>query len=95
MSLLTSGRFLPYNPALKDRARYLRSNPTKAEKKLWYEFLRKLTFMVYRQRPINNFIVDFYLPIHKLIIEVDGILTMKIMQFNTINKELIFCKVTN
>lgn len=72
MNLLTGGRFLPYNPALKDRARYLRSNPTKAEKKLWYEFLRKLTFMVYRQRPINNFIVDFYLPMHKLVIEVDG-----------------------
>ena len=27
---------------------------------------------VYRQRPIQNFIVDFYIPKYKLVIEIDG-----------------------
>lgn len=27
---------------------------------------------VYRQRPIDNFIVDFYVPKYKLVIEIDG-----------------------
>ena len=45
---------------------------TKAEKKLWYDYLRNFQFRVHRQRPIDNFIVDFYCPKLKLIIEVDG-----------------------
>jgi len=27
---------------------------------------------IYRQRPIENFIVDFYIPEYKLVIEIDG-----------------------
>ena len=27
---------------------------------------------IYRQRPIDNFIVDFYVPKYKLVIEIDG-----------------------
>ena len=45
---------------------------TKAEKKLWYDYLRNFQFRVHRQRPIDNFIVDFYCPKLKLIVEVDG-----------------------
>lgn len=45
---------------------------TKAEKKLWYEFLRHFKYRVLRQRPIDNYIVDFYCPTLKLIIEIDG-----------------------
>jgi hypothetical protein len=31
------------------------STMTKAEKKLWYEYLRGFHYRVHRQRPINNF----------------------------------------
>lgn len=49
----------------------MRKNPTPAEKKLW-EYLREAPLKFYRQRPIDNFIVDFYCEKIKLIIEVDG-----------------------
>jgi very-short-patch-repair endonuclease len=45
---------------------------TKAERKLWYDYLRDLSTRFYRQRPIDNFIVDFYCPSLKLVIEIDG-----------------------
>jgi very-short-patch-repair endonuclease len=63
---------LPYNSALIDRARELRKNMTAAEKKLWYGYLRTFKFKVFRQRPIDHFIVDFYCPSLKLVIEIDG-----------------------
>jgi very-short-patch-repair endonuclease len=63
--------FLPYDPKLIDRARDMRKNPTPAEKKLW-GFLKTFPFRVWRQRPIDRFIVDFYCPKLKLVIEVDG-----------------------
>ena len=30
------------------------------------------SFRIYRQRPIDNFIVDFYIPTLKIVIEIDG-----------------------
>ncbi len=45
---------------------------TVAEKKLWYSFLKDFSFRVLRQKPINNFIVDFYCAKLQLVIEVDG-----------------------
>ena len=63
---------LPYNPALVPRAKELRKNMTSAEKKLWYGYLRNFKFRVLRQRPIDFFIVDFYCPHLKLVIEIDG-----------------------
>ena len=65
-----------YNKKLKFKARELRNNPTKAEIILWNEILRSKQFFGYRflrQRPIDQFIVDFFCPELKLIIEVDGI----------------------
>ncbi|MEM6427820.1 MAG: endonuclease domain-containing protein [Deinococcota bacterium] len=65
-------RHLPYNRKLVARAKELRRNATPAEKKLWNACLKHLDIKVYRQRPIDNFIVDFYIPRAKLVIEVDG-----------------------
>ena len=45
---------------------------TFAEKKLWYGYLRTFQHRVYRQRPIHHYIVDFYCPKLKLVIEIDG-----------------------
>jgi very-short-patch-repair endonuclease len=66
---------IPYNPKLKDLAKKLRQNMTFSEVKLWNE-LKNGKMMCYdfdRQRPIGNYIVDFYWKDLKLAIEVDGI----------------------
>jgi very-short-patch-repair endonuclease len=65
---------LPYNKGLKEFARELRSNMTEAETTLWLK-LRKRQFsngQFYRQRIIGNYIVDFYCPERKLVIEING-----------------------
>ncbi|MBI4781391.1 MAG: endonuclease domain-containing protein [Oscillatoriophycideae cyanobacterium NC_groundwater_1537_Pr4_S-0.65um_50_18] len=71
-NLNTTDFHLPYNPDLVTRAKALRENMTPAEKKLWYQYLKTFQFRVLRQRPIDHFIVDFYCPTLKLVIEVDG-----------------------
>ena len=58
----------------KELRSYLRHNPTKNEEKLW-EYLRNRKFHGYkfhRQYGIYRYIVDFYCPSLKLVIEVDG-----------------------
>ena len=72
MNLRRSRNHLPYNPELVIRAKKLRKNMTVAEKKLWYGYLRIFPHRVYRQRPIHHYIIDFYCPKLKLVIEVDG-----------------------
>ncbi len=74
MSIVQLNNRLPYNFKLKERTRELRKNMTEPEKKIWFWFLRKISntkFRIYKQRPIQNFIVDFYVPKFKLIIEID------------------------
>jgi len=61
-----------YNPDLKSKARELRNNMTAAERKLWYEYLNQLPVKAHRQKSIQNYIVDFYIPEYKLVIEIDG-----------------------
>ena len=65
---------LPYNKRLKAVARELRKNMTDAERKLWSHIRRKQIngLQFYRQFVIGNYIVDFYCPKSKLVIEVDG-----------------------
>ncbi len=64
----------PYNKNLKLPSRDLRSNMTDAEQCLWQRLRRKqiLGLQFYRQKPILNFIVDFYCPVANLVIECDG-----------------------
>ena len=63
---------LPRNPKLGDLSRNLRNTATKAERKLWFEFLRTYHPQWYRQKIVGNFILDFYCPKVKFAIEVDG-----------------------
>ena len=70
--LITTGHHLPYDPRLVQHARDLRRHMTPAERKLWYGFLSHFRYRVLRQRPIDHYIVDFYCPQLKLVIEVDG-----------------------
>ncbi|WP_414575888.1 endonuclease domain-containing protein [Anabaena sp. CCY 9402-a] len=71
-NLNSSNFHLPYNPKLVERAKELRKNMTLAEKKLWYKYLRDFQFRIFRQRPIDHFIVDFYCPTLQVVIEIDG-----------------------
>ena len=67
--------FLPYSKSLTALARENRSNPTKAERKIWNEVLRMRQFANYkflRQKPIGGYIVDFYCSELRLVIEIDG-----------------------
>jgi len=67
-------KIIPYNPKLKELARNLRNNSTKAEIILWLK-LKNSQFYGYdfhRQKPLDNYIVDFYCSELSLAIEIDG-----------------------
>ncbi|NOX65125.1 MAG: DUF559 domain-containing protein [Chlorobi bacterium] len=65
---------LPYNPKLKEYARKLRNNSTKSEVLLWNYLKSKQMkgFDFHRQKPIGNYIVDFFCSELMLAIEIDG-----------------------
>jgi very-short-patch-repair endonuclease len=65
---------LQYNKSLKHSSRELRRNMTDAERLLWSRIRGKQLkgYQFYRQKTIDNYIVDFYCPKANLIIEVDG-----------------------
>jgi very-short-patch-repair endonuclease len=63
---------LPYNPKLTQLAKQLRKQQTPAEIKLWHKFFRLVSPRVYRQRPIDEYIVDFYCHELQLVVEIDG-----------------------
>ena len=66
--------YLPYNKSLKQISRNLRNNSTLSEVLLWNELkagkLKKYKFR--RQKPLGNFVVDFYCKDLNLVIEIDG-----------------------
>ena len=64
--------FLDYNRENVDRARKLRDEMTRQERKLWYCFLRKYPIRFLRQRPVGNYILDFYCASARLAVELDG-----------------------
>ena len=64
-----------YNPKLKERARELRRNSTYTERILWKHLRGGQLFgcKFQRQKPIDDYIVDFYCSKLQLVIEIDGI----------------------
>jgi very-short-patch-repair endonuclease len=65
---------LHYDKNLKNSARQLRKNMTAGERALWSRLRGKqlLGVQFYRQKPIGDYIVDFYAPRANLVIEIDG-----------------------
>jgi very-short-patch-repair endonuclease len=65
---------LPYNKDLLLRSRELRNNMIDTERALWSKLRRKQLkgYQFYRQKIIGNYIVDFYCPKARLVVEVDG-----------------------
>ena len=63
-----------YNPRLKELARQLRNNATKSEIRLWQKLKRgqMYGYDFHRQKPIDEYIVDFFCNKLQLAIELDG-----------------------
>lgn len=71
--LMFSAFHLPYNPRLKGFSRDLRTNGEKAEAMLWKRLKAKQTGVAFnRQKPILNYIADFYCKELWLVVEIDG-----------------------
>ena len=71
---MSKRKIIPYNPKLKPLAKALRKNMTLSEVLLWNKLKQKrmLGYDFDRQRPIDDYIVDFYCKDLMLAIEVDG-----------------------
>jgi very-short-patch-repair endonuclease len=67
-------KIIPYNPKLKELARELRNNSTLSEVLLWRCLKGKqmLGYDFDRQKPMGNYIVDFFCNELMLAIEIDG-----------------------
>jgi len=75
MSFKSRRKILSYNPALKEKARQLRNDSTKTEILLW-TFLKGRQLCGYdfhRQKPIDEYVVDFFCNELMLAIEIDGV----------------------
>ena len=53
-------------------AKNLRKNMTPEEKHLWYDFLKKHDVRFQRQKPLGNYIADFFCAEACLVVEIDG-----------------------
>ena len=66
---------LPYNPALKEKAKQLRKSGNLSEVLFWNQVKNRqfLGLDFDRQKIIGNYIVDFYCKDLGIIIEIDGV----------------------
>lgn len=72
-NMLFGPNFYPYNPKLKQFSRDLRNHGQISEALLWKCLNGKKTgYLFLRQRPILNYIADFFCYELKLVIEIDG-----------------------
>jgi very-short-patch-repair endonuclease len=65
---------IPYNPKLTEKARQLRNHSTLSEVILWRELKGRQMkgYDFHRQKPLGEFIVDFFCNELMLAIEIDG-----------------------
>ena len=71
---MAQSQIIPYNPKLKELARKLRSQSTLSEVLLWRYLKNRLMcgYKFLRQKPLYEYIVDFFCPELMLAIEIDG-----------------------
>ena len=76
---------------IKPLARELRTNPTPAEDRLWQGLRRKHVGGVRfrRQHIFDRFIVDFYCPAARLVIEVDGEVHEQQQEYDALRTEFL------
>jgi very-short-patch-repair endonuclease len=67
-------KIIPYNPKLKKVARKLRKQGILSEVLLWNELKGKkmMGYDFHRQKPLKDYIVDFFCQEIMLVIEIDG-----------------------
>ena len=66
-------KIIPYTKEARRRSKELRKNTTPAETVLWERIRKKrLGITVFRQFPVLDYIVDFYIKEIGLAIEIDG-----------------------
>ena len=67
-------KHIPYNTNLKEFSKILRTNQTLGETLLWMKLQKRqvLGYQFNRQKPLGNYIVDFYCKALNLVIEIDG-----------------------
>ena len=78
-----------YNKYLRERARSLRTaSVSRAEKFLWKKILsrKQLGVGFKRQRPIGNYIVDFFSAEIKMIVEIDGSSHMNTSEYDSVRQ---------
>jgi len=67
--------YIAYNKSLIEKAKALRNQPTPMEKQFWNELRRMPSYESHpfnRQKPLGEYIVDFYCHENRLVIEIDG-----------------------
>jgi very-short-patch-repair endonuclease len=71
---MTKRKIIPYNPKLTQLAKKLRNESTQTEIYLWLKLKGKQMYGYdfHRQKPIDNYILDFFCYDLMLGIEVDG-----------------------
>ncbi|RPI18248.1 MAG: DUF559 domain-containing protein [Ignavibacteriae bacterium] len=67
-------KIIPYNPKLKEIAKKLRKQGILSEVLLWNELMNRkmMGFDFHRQKPLDEYIVDFFCNELMLVIEIDG-----------------------
>lgn len=72
--MIDRSRQLPYSALAEERARELRKNMTIGEAILWRSLKRRAIkgYDFHRQKPIGDYIVDFFCPRLMLAVEIDG-----------------------
>jgi len=76
---------------LIEHARQMRKNPTPAEAMLW-KHIRKnqlAGYKFHRQHIVGPFIVDFYCPVMRLIIEIGGDIHQQQQEYDTTRDEYL------
>ncbi|MDO4271883.1 MAG: endonuclease domain-containing protein [Candidatus Saccharibacteria bacterium] len=61
-----------YKQTNRQYAKTMRQTMTEAERTLWFRYLYNHKPRFYKQRPIGNYIADFYCSKARLVIEIDG-----------------------
>ena len=61
-----------YNKGNIVLARNLRKSMTPEEKHVWYDYLKDYPVRFQRQKPLGNYIADFFCARAKLVVEIDG-----------------------
>ena len=71
---MTRRKIISYDPNLKELSRQLRRNSTLAEVLLWNHLKKRQMrgYQFLRQKPLDNYIVDFFCYELMLAIEIDG-----------------------